>query len=89
MTPRMGNMDNEPRDLQAIMEASNYIRHGCLTRHGLSRSVCICPKAPCGGVAAGDEDCDCPEHGMRNPLQYLHWAAECPGPYARAATSPQ
>ncbi|MFH9610441.1 hypothetical protein [Streptomyces sp. NPDC017448] len=75
------------RDIQAVMEASAYVQHGCFTAFGGSRSTCICPKAPCGGVAYDTEDYDCPEHGMRDPLQYLHWASECPGP--RTVTPPQ
>ncbi|WP_326680859.1 hypothetical protein [Streptomyces sp. NBC_01237] len=60
------------------MEASDYVRHGGLTRNGHSYPVCVCPKAACGGVAAGTEDADCPEHSL-TPTQALHWAAECPG----------
>ncbi|WP_228181333.1 hypothetical protein [Streptomyces anulatus] len=72
-------MTEPTRDIQAVMEASDFVRHGCCTKFGYSHPDCICPKAPCGGVAFGDEDYDCPEH-ERNPLQYLHWASECPGP---------
>ncbi|WP_098892258.1 hypothetical protein [Streptomyces sp. or3] len=88
MTDRMDT--SEPgRALQAVMEASAYVRHGCSTMFGGSLPDCICPKAPCGGVAAGDEDYDCPEHGMYDRREYLHWASECPGPYAPAVTPPQ
>ncbi|MFD3999869.1 hypothetical protein [Streptomyces rubiginosohelvolus] len=78
-------MDNTepPRNIQAVMEASNYVRHGCFTMFGYSRLTCICPKVPCGGVAFDTEDYDCPEHEI-NPAQYLHWASECPGPRAQA-----
>lgn len=76
------------RDIQAVMEASDYIQHGCFTMFGGSRSACICPKAPCGGVAGGTENYDCPEHEI-NPAQYSHWASECPGPYAPAVTPEQ
>lgn len=67
-----------PRDVEAVIRASNYVRHG--TSHlGGSFPTCACPKMPCGGVAADDERGDCPEHS-RNPGQLWHWAAECPGP---------
>lgn len=86
----MGTMDNTTpgRDIQAIMEASDYVQHGTFTMHGGSRSACICPKVPCGGVANDTEADGCPEHDL-TPLRYQHWAAECPGPYARTVTPPQ
>ena len=64
------------RDVQAIIEASNYVRHGT-TMLGGSFATCTCPKAPCGGVTESAESNDCPEH-RRNPAQLWHWAAECP-----------
>ncbi|MFJ2589719.1 bifunctional DNA primase/polymerase [Streptomyces sp. NPDC087538] len=64
------------RDVQAVIEASDYQQHGTLTRSFLSRAACICPKAPCGGVTGGTELADCPEHQL-NPAQHWHWAAEC------------
>ncbi|MGW1193089.1 hypothetical protein [Streptomyces sp. NPDC002559] len=66
------------RNVQAIMEASGYVRHGGVMARGGSYDSCICPKAPCGGVASGTERADCPEHAL-NPGQVWHWAAECPG----------
>ncbi|MER5503143.1 hypothetical protein ABT096_39045 [Streptomyces sp. NPDC002561] len=66
------------RDVQAVMEASGYVRHGGVMARGGSYDSCICPKAPCGGVATGTEHADCPEHAL-NPAQVWHWAAECPG----------
>ncbi|MFB6507436.1 MULTISPECIES: hypothetical protein [unclassified Streptomyces] len=67
------------RDIHAVIEASNYVRHGGVTPRGGSYPSCICSKAPCGGVASGTEHADCPEHAL-NSTQVLHWAAECPGP---------
>ncbi|MEU2311501.1 bifunctional DNA primase/polymerase [Streptomyces albidoflavus] len=64
------------RDIQAVIEASDYQRHGTLTGSFLSRAACICPKTPCGGVASDTEDTNCPEHQL-NPAQHWHWAAEC------------
>lgn len=72
------NATEGARDVQAIMDASEYVRHGCVTSLGGSRSSCICPRTPCGGVAIGTELADCPEHSL-TPTQMLHWAAECPG----------
>ncbi|MFJ2202468.1 hypothetical protein [Streptomyces violaceusniger] len=66
-----------PRDVNAVIQASNYARHG--TNHwGGTFETCVCPQQPCGGVATDDEREDCPEHS-RNPNQLWHWAAECPG----------
>ncbi|MGW1463855.1 hypothetical protein ACWCPT_05805 [Streptomyces sp. NPDC002308] len=71
--------DGAERDVQAIMEASGYVRHGGITSRGLSWSSCTsCLKAPCGGIVIGTEREDCPEHGDAAQTQYLHWAAECP-----------
>jgi hypothetical protein len=68
-------------DVDAISQASHYIKHG--TAHlGGSFPECICPKAPCGGVADDTELTHCPEHS-KTPNQLWHWAAECPGPRAR------
>ncbi|MEV5205138.1 hypothetical protein [Streptomyces sp. NPDC053720] len=69
---------DDVRDVRAVIEASGYVRHGGVTARGGSYASCICPKAPCGGVAGGDEHADCPEHAL-NPAQVWHWAAECPG----------
>ncbi|MEU4507589.1 bifunctional DNA primase/polymerase [Streptomyces sp. NPDC024089] len=74
------------RDVQAVIEASDYVRHGSVTRHGGSYSTCICPKAACGAVASGDERDDCPEHSL-TPAQYWHWSAECPQVLAAARTA--
>ncbi|MFD8821256.1 hypothetical protein ACFV1C_02625 [Streptomyces sp. NPDC059605] len=71
-TPTLG------RDVLAVIKASGYTRHGGVTPRGGSYPSCICPKAPCGGVAFGTEHADCPEHALP-PTQALHWAAECPG----------
>lgn len=65
------------RDVEAVIRASNYVRHGT-TFLGGSFTACLCPKEPCGGVACGSEREGCPEH-RRNPAQLWHWAAECPG----------
>lgn len=65
------------RDVEEIARASGYERHG-ETFLGGSFVACICPKAPCGGVASDAERPDCPEH-RRTPAQLWHWAAECPG----------
>ncbi|MER5503563.1 hypothetical protein ABT096_41335 [Streptomyces sp. NPDC002561] len=73
------------RDVQAIMEASGYVRHGGVMARGGSYVSCICPKAPCGGVAADTERADCPEHAL-NPAQVWHWAAECPGASSASAS---
>ncbi|MFD6531569.1 hypothetical protein [Streptomyces sp. NPDC060184] len=81
-------MDTTERDIQAVMEASGYVRHGGITSRGLSRSSCTtCPKAPCGGIVIGSEHGDCPEHGDDAQTQYLHWAAECPGPPSSSTTT--
>ncbi|MEV7722351.1 hypothetical protein [Streptomyces sp. NPDC088184] len=69
---------DEARDVWAVIEASEYVRHGGVTARGGSYRSCICPKAPCGGVAGGDECSECPEHSL-SPAQVWHWAAECPG----------
>lgn len=74
------------RDVQAVIEASDYVRHGGVTRHGGSYSACICPKVACGAVASGGERNDCPEHNL-NPAQYWHWSAECPQVLAAARTA--
>lgn len=71
------------RDVQAVIEASRYVRHGT-TLLGGSFATCTCPKARCGGVAAGTERADCPEH-QRAPVQRWHWDAECPVPAALTA----
>lgn len=65
------------RDVEAIARASHYERHGT-TFLGGSFAACICPKAPCGGVACAAQRGDCPEHRLE-PAQLWHWAAECPG----------
>ncbi|WP_329203902.1 bifunctional DNA primase/polymerase [Streptomyces sp. NBC_01435] len=74
------------RDVQAVIEASDYVRHGGVTRQGGSYSTCICPAAWCGAVASGNERDDCPEHSL-NPVQYWHWSAECPQVLAAARTA--
>ncbi|MFD8822097.1 bifunctional DNA primase/polymerase [Streptomyces sp. NPDC059605] len=74
------------RDVQAVIEASDYVRHGSVARHGGSYSSCICPKAACGAVVSGDERDDCPEHSL-TPVQYWHWSAECPQVLAAARTA--
>ncbi|MFJ9214257.1 hypothetical protein [Streptomyces sp. NPDC102264] len=71
------NTNQGSRDIQAIMRASEYVRHGGVTALGGSYPNCICPKAACEGVATGAERADCPEHNI-TPTQALHWAAECP-----------
>jgi hypothetical protein len=73
------------RDVQAIIEASGYLRHGT-TMLGGSFTTCTCPKTPCGGVADDAEHDDCPEH-RKNPAQIWHWAAECPQALADARTA--
>ncbi|MFJ3601893.1 hypothetical protein ACIPVA_03760 [Streptomyces anulatus] len=39
----MGTEPEPKRDIQAVMEASNYVQHGCSTMHGGSVPDCICP----------------------------------------------
>lgn len=65
-----------PQDVEAVGQASNYVRHGT-TFLGGSFAACFCPKQACGGVAEGEQDPYCPEHS-REPTQRWHWAAECP-----------
>jgi hypothetical protein len=71
------------RDVQAVIEASGYMRHGTTVLGG-SFATCTCPKTRCGGVADGAERSDCPEH-RQNPAQLWHWDAECPVPTVLAA----
>ncbi|GHH25991.1 bifunctional DNA primase/polymerase [Streptomyces rubradiris] len=73
------------RDVQAVIAASGYARHGTTMLGGSFRS-CTCPKTRCGGVAGGTERDGCPEH-RRSPAQLWHWAAECPGRLADAQTA--
>jgi hypothetical protein len=73
------------RDVQAVIAASGYARHG--RPHGGSAfRACTCPKVGCGAVADGSERDDCPEH-RRNPAQLWHWSAECPQVLAAARTA--
>ncbi|MFE9491421.1 hypothetical protein ACFYNF_34125 [Streptomyces sp. NPDC006641] len=65
------------RDVAAIAKASNYEKHGT-TFLGGSFTGCICPRAPCGGVAESSERMDCPHH-RKAPAQLWHWVTECPG----------
>jgi hypothetical protein len=69
--------DADERDIEAVIAASRGVRHGTNFFGGSFRE-CVCPKAPCGGVAAGTEREDCPEHA-RVPAQLWYWAAQCPG----------
>ncbi|MFE9007509.1 bifunctional DNA primase/polymerase [Streptomyces sp. NPDC007875] len=71
------------RDVQAVIEASGSVRHGTTVLGG-SFTGCTCPKTRCGGVAAGTERGDCPEH-RRDPAQLWHWDADCPVPTALTA----
>lgn len=73
------------RDVQAIIKASGYERHG-RPYGGSAFRACTCPKADCGAVAADSERDDCPEH-RRSPAQLWHWAAECPQVLAAARTA--
>lgn len=75
--PATGAGDEPVRDIEAIIKASNFINHGT-TMLGGSFADCTCAKTPCGGVAGGSEQPDCPIHSLR-PAQTWHWAAECPG----------
>ena len=70
------------RDVQAIIAASGYERHG-RPYGGSAFRACTCPKAGCGAVASGSERDDCPEHRL-NPAQLWHWSAECPQVLAAA-----
>lgn len=67
----------DTRDVDAVIQASHYVRHGT-TFLGGSFAGCCCPKQACGGVAIDDQDRNCPEHA-KNPVQLWHWAAECSG----------
>ncbi|MGW5529425.1 bifunctional DNA primase/polymerase [Streptomyces xanthochromogenes] len=70
------------RDVQAVIAASGYERHG-RPFGGSAFRDCTCPKAGCGAVADGSERGDCPEH-RRTPAQLWHWSAECPQVLAAA-----
>lgn len=74
-----------PRNVQAVVEASGYMRHGT-TMLGGSFATCTCPKTRCGGVDEGTERDECPEHRWP-PAQLWHWAAECPQQLADARTA--
>ncbi|MFB7592337.1 bifunctional DNA primase/polymerase [Streptomyces sp. NPDC056169] len=73
------------RDVQAIIKASEYERHG-RPYGGSAFPGCTCPKASCGAVAADSERDDCPEH-RRTPAQLWHWSAECPQVLTAARTA--
>lgn len=73
------------RDVQAVIAASGYERHGRPYGGGAFRA-CTCPKAGCGAIVGDSEREDCPEH-HRNPAQLWHWAAECPQVLAAARTA--
>lgn len=73
------------RDVQAVITASGYARHG-RPYGGSAFRACTCPKVGCGAVASGSERDDCPEH-RRNPVQLWHWSAECPQVLATARTA--
>ncbi|MFD9007129.1 bifunctional DNA primase/polymerase [Streptomyces sp. NPDC059582] len=70
------------RDVQAVITASGYERHG-RPYGGAAFRACTCPKVGCGAVASGSELDDCPEHRL-NPAQLWHWSAECPQVLATA-----
>ncbi|MEV6726886.1 bifunctional DNA primase/polymerase [Streptomyces xanthochromogenes] len=73
------------RDVQAVIAASGYARHG-RPHGGAAFRACTCPKVGCGAVADGSERDDCPQH-RRNPVQLWHWSAECPQVLAAARTA--
>ncbi len=43
-------------DIQVVMEASDYVRHGGIARQGRSYHACICPKTECGGCSGQDRE---------------------------------